>query len=666
MKHPLNLNLNLKALGLAVTVSTVSFLSSAAFAASPPDLTVVEFFHKSTGHFFITGSPDDQSALDAAGTATFARTGRSFSAWSKSAVGRPAEAVEVVRFFAPSLSSHVFTSNPKDISALRARPATASGSGFADEGAAFFAMQPGSDGSCATGLKAIYRAYNNRSDGNHRYVNDVKLQAAMVASGFSDDAVAFCSHGTSANEAVERSAGTTQPSTEDVTISGLVTAFASASNFMIGTQKVDASNARFDNGTKAALISGVAVTIEGVVVGGVLIATEVHLPASSFNATPTATATVDEFKGFVTSIGAAGILFVNGTRVDASRATITGGTLAALRTGNQLELHGAFVSGTFVANTLKIEDALSLSNNANASAAGDSEVKGSISALVSLSNFTVAGQKVDASRATLKDGTAASLISGTIVEVRGPIVSGVLVATRLEFKSSAPVGTPPLSNDVSFEATGTISGYLGVSSFTVGGQKIDASAATFKDGSPASLANGVTVQVKGNLVSGVVKATSVEIRSVSPVTPPPPAASTPFEATAAVSNFVSVSNFKVNGQTIDASAAVFSNGTAANLANGVTVEVKGNLVAGVVKATTVEIKSAGTVIPPPAAIEFETTATVSAFVSVSNFTLAGQKIDASAATFEKGTAANLRVGVLVQVKGTLSAGVVKATRVRFE
>ena len=71
----------LKILGLAVTSSALSVaISPSANAATAPDLTVVEFFHKSSGHFFITGSPEDQSALDAAGSSAFVRTGRAFSA----------------------------------------------------------------------------------------------------------------------------------------------------------------------------------------------------------------------------------------------------------------------------------------------------------------------------------------------------------------------------------------------------------------------------------------------------------------------------------------------------------------------------------------------------------------------------------------------------------
>ena len=51
---------------------------------------------------------------------------------------------------------------------------------------------------------------------------------------------------------------------------------------------------------------------------------------------------------------------------------------------------------------------------------------------------------------------------------------------------------------------------------------------------------------------------------------------------------------------------------------------------------------------------------------MASFKLAGVLIDASNANFERGNAANLRNGVLVEIKGVLTNGVVKATRVRFE
>lgn len=648
--------------------------------ASAPDITVVEFFHKATGHYFMTGSPDDQRLLNA--SADFAATGRSFAAWSASNSSRPAEATAVSRFFNPATSSHVFTSKSEDIRALRSMPVSASGSGFADEGTAFFALAPvGSR--CDSGQRAIFRGFNNRPDGNHRYSNEIELHAAMVASGFSDDSVAFCATAVGADASLEKRAGT-PASSEDLTVSGTVNAFVSIASFNVGTQKVDASNARFDNGAPLALVNGINVSVEGVMIGNVLVASEVKLPRS-------AVAIEDELKGFVTAVGAAGTIFVNGAAVDVSTAVITGGTLAQLVVGAKVEVHGVLSAGKFVASRVQIEEAATVTPTA----LGQAEIKGVISAFVSLSNFLVAGQKVDASSALIEDGTVASLVNGATVEVNGSVVAGVIKATRVELKRTtaapSPSTPPPPSGSASFEATGAVSAFVTIASFKVSGVSIDGSAATIKDGTVADIQNGATVEVKGTLTAGVVKATTIEIKSraviapppppappVSPPPPPPPSVVVAFEATGTISAFVSISNFTVAGVTVDASAATFKDGTAADLKNGAVIEVKGPLSGGVVRATTIEIKSVPVVVAPPppappappappsAGSEFEATAAVTGFVSVANFMVAGTKVDASAATFEKGTAANLKNGVKVQVKGVLTAGVVKASRVRFE
>ena len=641
--------------------------------ASPPDITVVEYFHSSTGHYFMTGSIDDQRVLNA--SPAFAATGRSFAAWSASNSSRPAEATAVSRFFNPATASHVFTSKREDISLLRSLPVTTSGSGFADEGTAFFALSPvGSR--CDSGQRAIFRGFNNRPDGNHRFSNEIELHASMVRAGFSDDSVAFCVTAVGSDSSLEKRAGTPS-STEDLTVSGTVSAFISLASFKVGTQMVDASNARFDHGSPLALVNGISVTVEGVMIGNVLVATEIKLPVS--------TAMVDdELKGFVTAVGAAGTIFVNGSAVDVSTAVITGGTLAQLVVGAKVEVHGVLVAGKFVASVVHIEDAAS-----STTALGQAEIKGVISAFVSLSNFLVAGQKVDASTALIEDGTVASLINGVTVEVNGTMVAGVIKATRIELKRAAaapsPSTPPPPSGSASFEATGAVSAFVSVASFKVSGVMIDGSTATIKDGTVADIQNGAMVEVKGTLTAGVVKATTIEIKRraviapppppppVSPPPPPPPSVAIAFEATGAISAFVSISNFTVAGVTIDASAATFKDGTAADLKNGAMIEVKGPLSGGIVRATSIEIKSVAVVITPPppppppsSGSEFEVKALVTGFVSVSNFMLSGTRIDASAATFERGTAADLRNGVQIEVKGVLTAGVVKASRVRFE
>ena len=558
--------------------------------ASAPDITVVEYFHKSTGHYFMTGSVDDQRVLNA--SADFAATGRSFAAWSASNSSRPSEATAVSRFFSPATASHVFTSKREDISMLRSLPVTASGSGFADEGTAFFALAP-TGSRCDSGQRAIFRGFNNRPDGNHRYSNEIELHASMVAAGFSDDSVAFCATAIGSDSALEKRAGT-PTSSEDLTVSGAVNAFVSIASFNVGTQKVDASNARFDNGAPLALVNGISVTVEGVMIGNVLVASEVKLPRN-------AAAMEDERKGFVTAVGTAGTIFVNGAAVDVSTAVITGGTLAQLVVGSKIEVHGVLSAGKFVASRVQIEEA---GATTPPTALGQAEIKGVISAFVSVSNFLVAGQKVDASSALIEDGTVASLISGATVEVNGTVVAGVIKATRVELKRATvapPPGTTPPTAAALFEATGAVSAFVSLASFKVAGVMVDGSTAIIKDGTAADVKNGAVIEVKGSLSGGIVRATSIEIKSpavivtppappTTPPAPPPPSAGSEFEAKAAVSGFVSVSNFMISGTKIDASAATFERGSAANLRDGVRVQVKGILNAGVVKASRVRFE----------------------------------------------------------------------------
>ncbi|MBL8310520.1 MAG: hypothetical protein JNL19_08880 [Burkholderiales bacterium] len=398
-----------------------------ALGATPPDMTVMEFFHAPTGHYFMTGSADDQRVLTTApANQSFLPTGRSFAAWSDSNKNRPANAVAVQRFFNPATASHVFTANASDIALLRNLPLASNPKGFSDEGVAFFALAPTS-GRCEAGARPVFRGFNNRADGNHRFSNELELHAATVRTGFSDDGVAFCSTAVGSDVAVEKRAGTPRPTGEDVTVSGNVSNFVSVSSFNVGTQAVDASQARFEGGTSAALTNGVAASVEGVLVNGTLKATEVRLSLGNSPAVG-----VDELHGFVTALGTAGSLFVNGTAVDISRATITGGTVAQIVVGAELEVHGAFIDGVFVANTVQIEDAPS--SNANAVVTGSSEIDGTISLFTSVSNFTISNQRIDASNAVFEDGVAADLAVGIRAEVHGRVASGVLIADRVEFK----------------------------------------------------------------------------------------------------------------------------------------------------------------------------------------------------------------------------------------
>ena len=122
-----------------------------------------------------------------------------------------------------------------------------------------------------------------------------------------------------------------------------------------------------------------------------------------------------------------------------------------------------------------------------------------------------------------------------------------------------------------------------------------------------------------------------------------------------------MANFKVQGQTVDASTATISSGTAADLANGRKVGVVGTVSGGVLRATKVEIKDA------PELTEASAKGTITNYVSVANFMVAARKIDASAATFENGSAANLANGRQVEVEGQVAtARVLVAKKVSFQ
>ena len=84
------------------------------------------------------------------------------------------------------------------------------------------------------------------------------------------------------------------------------------------------------------------------------------------------------------------------------------------------------------------------------------------------------------------------------------------------------------------------------------------------DGTAADLANGRDVTAKGPRRSAALQAAEIDFHDSGQ--------QQGAEAEGRITNFVSPSNFAVGGRTIDASAARFSHGTIADLANGKNVE----------------------------------------------------------------------------------------------
>jgi len=188
------------------------------------------------------------------------------------------------------------------------------------------------------------------------------------------------------------------------------------------------------------------------------------------------------------------------------------------------------------------------------------------------------------------------------------------------------------------------------------------SSVEFVGGTSANLVNGKRVEVAGTPdAEGVVLASRVEFL---------PELTTAPEVVVGgrISNLVTSNtdvNFKLPGMGVSVSSAtVFVGGTAADLSNGVLVQVKGryNPATKTVAAARLEIVKVEAGLPRVAGA-------VSEFTSLSNFRIGGQRIDASQAILSDGVAADLKVGALVEVVGTVTgtgdSRVLTATKLHF-
>jgi hypothetical protein len=347
---------------------------------------------------------------------------------------------------------------------------------------------------------------------------------------------------------------------------------------------------------------------------------------------------VDPSAGTVTIGGQTVVVTTDTQYIDSSTAAVRNFSLLGVHVGDHLSILASRTTNELIATSIERLDLTAPPPNQP-----PTTVLGAISNFVSIANFTVAGQRVDAGAAAFVGGTAANLANGVSVQVDGTLASGTLNASTITFLANP---APTLVT-----ITGSVGAFVSVSNFTVAGQLVNASSATFSNGNASNLANGVNVTVKGTIQSGTLLAQHVSFAQ---------APSTTLEVEGQIRSFAGVANFVVAGQPVNASQATISNGTAADLANGVQVQVKGPLQSGVLLATTVQIESSS------GSQEISVHGQITNFVSVSNFVVAGRSIDASNAQFDGGTAGNLRNGVSVQVSGFLNGQVLKAKELEFD
>jgi hypothetical protein len=290
------------------------------------------------------------------------------------------------------------------------------------------------------------------------------------------------------------------------------------------------------------------------------------------------------------------------------------------------------------------------------------EVIGMVSAISASTNtITVAGARVlvNATDPSLPITVYAGYTQFSDIQVNDRIeVHGLpetdssgpyVAASRIELKPSSCMG------GCAVRVTGTLSQLnLTSQTFILGALSVSYGGSTVITPSGQSLANGERVSVFSTMpLNGInLTASAIKIRTLG-------TAVSELRLSGAISNFSSNASFSVAGVTVNAASATLTPGSLV-LANGVNVIVVGSFdpAANQLVATTVTAYSSSSV-------QAELHGTITNFVSVGNFQVRGVLVDASAATFSGGTAANLQNNAYVEIHGAVSNNVVSASAVEF-
>ncbi|MBA4175346.1 MAG: hypothetical protein C0505_02085 [Leptothrix sp. (in: Bacteria)] len=238
--------------------------------------------------------------------------------------------------------------------------------------------------------------------------------------------------------------------------------------------------------------------------------------------------------------------------------TLAGG-LSALRAGQVVEVYGILdpANGRVVATRIEAEDAASAY-----------KLRGQIANLdTTAKTFTLNGQLISYTglpAATVPPG----LTNGQIVRVRLQTtqVNGAWVATALR----GGLRLPDRSGEAHLE--GMITAFTSTAAFSVNGLPVDASAASFPDGT-AGVALGAKVEVEGTVTNGVLVATKVEVEEHRPQF------QRQLELRGELGNLNTTDKtFALRGVTVWYGGTVeWRDGVEATLANGRRVEVRGVL-----------------------------------------------------------------------------------------
>ena len=288
--------------------------------------------------------------------------------------------------------------------------------------------------------------------------------------------------------------------------------------------------------------------------------------------------------GTVTRFGS---LFVNGVKLNTDSASfnIDGapGTQDDLEVGMVVRVTGTVnadgVSGT--ASTITFDDQLQgpVSGLTAATFGGTRRAFTVLGTTVSINDmdtvFAISGEEAIPAGTSFNFETIAQ---GNNVEISGFFdASGILHATRVELKNLT------FDSASIVEVKGTVAG-LTNNSFTLGGLTVNADTALM-DGLPGGLQTGVQVEVKGSFDSTTNILTATRVDSANEDI----GDADHVSIEGLVRDFVDNSDFRLNGNAVDASAALLIP-TTLILSNDIRIEAEGPVVGGVLQAETIELR----------------------------------------------------------------------------
>ncbi len=305
---------------------------------------------------------------------------------------------------------------------------------------------------------------------------------------------------------------------------------------------------------------------------GVTVQVDGSLAASGTDGVARTVRSAAELRGPVQSADAArGLFGVLGQQVLADAGTVYGGGLRGptdVHAGGVVQVHGLPGPGGVLRAT-RIERA-ALAGVVLAGVATDLRVAGGGGSL------RIGAQPVRWAAGAL----AAPLQAGQLVRVRAASAAGELQATRIEpWTAGVAVGTPPEGTQLTLAGL-LVAGPAGT--LQLQGWTLLLDRAQVSGGPSRAVVAGAAVEVRGTVAGTALRVDRVRLRDdedgLAAPGGPAGAVAARYTATGPVGALRSAADFRVRGQDVDARAAVFAGGTAADLANGRQVLVEGDRV----------------------------------------------------------------------------------------